>query len=470
MEVEKKSETSNKDQNIDENVFDIIQGVAITFGSLLDKKLEANIQHCDLFGKRNEKYKFLEKHNYKNCNFSKIQCESPFFNMIPSSEVPAEYENGISIRDIFNKYSSGVKTHRDAFAYGFNFSEMEDRISKFVDVNISDEALQKEFNLKDSPLWKMKASRAKIRSENRKFNLLEADYRPFDKRVVMYDKNIVRSMALPTMQHMLGGRNLALLLCQQQIEKGFRHIFVTRNISDCCSVSGKSRETTSIFPLKLNKEKDLLSSVSTEQFVSNISNSTIKAFEFILEKDALKPSSAILEYIYALLHSPTYRLRYGDHLKNDLPKILIPKLKTTFQKLRSLGSKLIDLHLLESSDFNQSNVNFVGSGIFRVEAVSYSDETVWIDKMKTKGFTNVPENVWDFQIGGYQVCHKWMKDRQSVGGKTPRLGRILSNVEINHYQNIINSISETIRIVPLIDETVEATGGWPDAFVIDYQK
>ena len=114
--------------------------------------------------------------------------------------------------------------------------------------------------------------------------------------------------------------------------------------------------------------------------------------------------------------------------------------------------------------------NLVGSGSFQVEKVSYSDETVWIDKAKTRGFHGVPEEVWNFRIGGYQVCSKWLKDRQAKGGKKPRLGLILTDDDIAHYQKIVVALNETIRIMTEIDEVIETHGGWPGAFQTDSQE
>jgi hypothetical protein len=111
-----------------------------------------------------------------------------------------------------------------------------------------------------------------------------------------------------------------------------------------------------------------------------------------------------------------------------------------------------------------------GSGDFEVEKVSYSDETVWIDKAQTRGFKGVPEEVWNFHIGGYQVCEKWLKDRQAKGGKNPRPGRVLTDEDIEHYQKIVVALSETIRIMAEIDEVIEAHGGWPGAFVTEAEE
>ena len=125
------------------------------------------------------------------------------------------------------------------------------------------------------------------------------------------------------------------------------------------------------------------------------------------------------------------------------------------------------MHLMESSKIKELITTTIGSGKFQVEKFSFSDEIVWLDNEKTSGFKGVPEEVWEFHIGGYQVCKKWLKDRQGRGGQNPRSGRILSKEDIDHYQKIIVAISETIRIMGEIDEVIEEHGGWPSAFVTE---
>ncbi len=107
-----------------------------------------------------------------------------------------------------------------------------------------------------------------------------------------------------------------------------------------------------------------------------------------------------------------------------------------------------------------------------VEKVGRSDDTVWLDAVKSKkakggpggpndavtgsiGFHGVPEEVWSFHIGGYQVCQKWLKDRK---------GRTLSADDLTHYHRIVIALHETIRLMKEIDEVINLHGGWPDAF------
>lgn len=63
-----------------------------------------------------------------------------------------------------------------------------------------------------------------------------------------------------------------------------------------------------------------------------------------------------------------------------------------------------------------------------------------------------PRDVWEFHIGGYQVCEKRLKDRK---------GRTLSYDDILHYQEILVTLNETIRLMLEIDQTIDSNGGWP---------
>ena len=139
-----------------------------------------------------------------------------------------------------------------------------------------------------------------------------------------------------------------------------------------------------------------------------------------------------------------------------------------FTVIARLGGELVDLQLMESEKLNHFITSYVGLKPPTVARVGWSSGTVWLNAGKTNarekhrattpgtiGFRGIPEEVWDFHIGGYQVCHKWLKDRK---------GRILSNNDLAHYQKIVVALNETIRIMKEIDEVIEEHGGWPDAF------
>ena len=152
-------------------------------------------------------------------------------------------------------------------------------------------------------------------------------------------------------------------------------------------------------------------------------------------------------------------MRYADFLKIDYPRLPIAKNLKLFKSLSQLGSELTAFHLMESPKLHQSTTEFIGGNHPEVEKISWTKNTVWIDKAQTLGFTEVPENVWNFHIGGYQVCEKWLKDRK---------GRKLSKDDISQYQKVIVAMAETISVMGKIDTAIEQYGGWPGAFSTGY--
>lgn len=82
-----------------------------------------------------------------------------------------------------------------------------------------------------------------------------------------------------------------------------------------------------------------------------------------------------------------------------------------------------------------------------MEKVSYAAGNVWINPRQY--FGGVPEEVWNFKIGGYQVCEKWLKDRK---------GRVLSGEDIRHYQRVVVALQQTIRLMAEVDAAIP---GWP---------
>ncbi len=185
--------------------------------------------------------------------------------------------------------------------------------------------------------------------------------------------------------------------------------------------------------------------------------------------DKTVESQEAFNYIYSILHSPIYRDRYYEGFQYDFPRLPLTSSLDLFATLARLGGELVALHLMESPKLNDFITTYTGPKIPEVGRVGWSDGTVWLDAGKTSareghratkpgtiGCRCVPEEVWDFRIGGYQVCHKWLKDRK---------GRTLSKQDIAHYQKIVVALNETIRVMAEIDEVINQHGGWPDAFI-----
>ena len=273
------------------------------------------------------------------------------------------------------------------------------------------------------------------------------------------------------------GKNLGLALARRVEIGEFTHVFCTRGVIGHHSVSLK--EVNYLFPLWLGASNDAPNSLLEERRPKrpNLDPNFLRALADSLssktdERQAARGLSLepedVLAYIYALFHSPHYRERHEAQLKIDFPRVPLPGSVDLFRKLAEAGHDLLALHLLESQKLGRPITTYTGPKNPEVGRVGWSAGTVWLDAGKTNarerhratkpgtiGFQGVPEEVWDFQIGGYQVCHKWLKDRN---------GRTLSDEDIAHYQKSVVALSETIRIMAEIDEVIEALGGWPDAF------
>ena len=149
-------------------------------------------------------------------------------------------------------------------------------------------------------------------------------------------------------------------------------------------------------------------------------------------------------------------------MKFEFPRLPLTGNLELFRELSQLGGELTALHLLESPKLDEPITEFIGTSK-TVTKVGYSENTVWINSTGTRtnttagtsGFHGVPEAVWNFHIGGYQVCEKWLKDRK---------GRTLTAEDITHYHKIVVALSETIRLMGEIDEVIDEHGGWPGAF------
>ncbi len=165
----------------------------------------------------------------------------------------------------------------------------------------------------------------------------------------------------------------------------------------------------------------------------------------------------ILDYIYAVLHSPTYREKYKEFLKIDFPRVPFPKNKETFWQLVKLGGEIRQIHLLESPkveeyitgypiDGDNNITTKIGKKDWEITSPPNLPEgetlgRIWINE--NQYFENIPLTAWEFYIGGYQPAQKWLKDRK---------GRELSFDDILHYQKIIVALFETGRLMKEIEK------------------
>ena len=386
-----------------------------------------------------------------------ISTPEPWFLLIPTKQSDtSEYLEQLSVRDIFRVKSTSVQTSRDDFVVDFSRGALKDRI-ELLGGKSPDKLFRDEYRLNDGRDWNLISARDDIRtSSDWENSIIKYLYRVFDIREICYRDSLINWPRHEVMDN-LSQNNIALLIPRQLAGQEFRHVFCTRLVCDMCVVSTATKEAVQTHPLFLNSARNMLSSPSigleanfTEQFKQQVKRRL--GFECDEEINA----KACFYYIYTILHSPGYRSRYADFLRIDFPRIPFTSNLGLFRALSQLGGELVTVHLLESPKLSKPITKWKGKmPSNEVKIVTYSDETVWIDKAQTEGFNGVPEAVWDFHIGGYQVCEKWLKDRK---------GRVLSAEDINHYQKIVVALNETIRLMKEIDEVIDQHGGWPGAF------
>ncbi|MDM8528013.1 N-6 DNA methylase [Anaerolineales bacterium HSG24] len=460
----KKRETA-PDGTLDENVFDIMQGVSINIFIKTRKKKKGQlgeIFHFDLYGVREKKQKILFERNLKTVNWSKLSYTQPYLFFIPKNySVEDKYNSGISVSELFANYVSGIQTKNDKLSIQHTTDELTDIINDFKNLNI--EELKSRYDLKDSSGWSV--GKAKNDLLNNPYEYASIYYRPFDIRKTVFTGKSGGFIGRPRfniMRHMLK-ENCGLIFKRSRLLgniRGFSHFSICKGICDLNYLSDQSY----VFPLYLYPE-----STGQQPFLEskperkpNLNPEIVKqiaakiSLTYIPEKENTPNTFApidILDYIYAVLHSPAYREKYKGFLKIDFPRVPYPKSQQIFWRLVELGGELRQIHLLESPKVEAYITQYPNDGDNTVtrkltktsigfELTDSEKQTgkVWINNAQY--FDSVPLIAWEFYIGGYQPAQKWLKDRKK---------RQLCFEDILHYQKIIVALTETDRIMKEID-------------------
>ena len=476
------------DGSHDDNVFDIKRtGAAIT---VLVRSLTAPapsvVRVGDLWGSRAHKYPWLLANTTSSSSSAhsvgaEVRPAPPhWLFVVQDLSARDEYERGVSVAEALPLHSKGVVTGRDAFVTDFDENALLARMKDFVDTSNSDAELVERYNLNPSDWWDVSKARLRMPPvETHRHYVRRMLYRPFDFRHCFYHPAVLMSPRRPVMKHVRAD-NFLLVTSRMTKGESFAHVIVARGLAEAILLSSKTSNNAIVFPLYLitQEQEDQQSQLEAERhaafskiFLSMIVHTTSLLTLLPEGKGDLKTSVGpddLFDYIVSILHAPGYRRRYEEFLKRDFPRIPLTSELGLFERLVQAGGELSQLHLMESPKLGRLITAYEGPSGPDVGRVGWIDGTVWLDAGKTNarkghrattpgtmGFKGVPEEVWDFHIGGYQVCHKWLKDRK---------GRTLSDEDIAHYQKIVVTLNETIRIMAEIDEVIEAHGGWPDAF------
>lgn len=479
-----KKETA-PDGSVDQNVFDIMQGVSINLFVKTGKKQPnelGKVFHYDLYGTRQLKYDFLIENSLRTIDYVELPNVLPNYFMVQKDfEALEKYKKGFLINELLPLNSLGLLTKRDSLAIDFDIQSLEDKISFFLDDNKSVEEVCKKFNLvvKDKDKWDANLTRQSVQNINLTEQIKSIQYRPFDNRKVFYNPYFVARPNTKVLGH-FGKDNTGLIICRQGQAVGgdvWNVVFTCKEMTD---QNIYRRGGGTIFPLYLYPEPtDQPTFDQPSERTPNLNPEIVKQIEkglgltFVPEKedgnlcfansndelrDEFKQTFApidLLDYIYAVLHSPSYRDKYKEFLKIDFPRVPYPDNVDTFWKLVSLGSQIRQIHLLESpivnnyiTSYPMEGTNEITTSIGRKDWQIIDEENqlgrIWIND--TQYFDNIPLSAWEFYIGGYQPAQKWLKDRRN---------RTLGIDDIWHYQKVIVALSETERLMGEVDELIE---------------
>ena len=433
----------------DQNVFEIGVGVTILLCvKELDNPTPAKVHYADMWGSQEKKYRILTETDVQSTEWCELHPESPYYLFVPQeTDYSVEYDDGWKIDDIFQTSSIGIVTARDKLTIHRTAEDIRETVTDFVSLSV-DEAREKYRLPRDSRDWQIHLAQTDLRNNpDAGQHITPIRYRPFDTHWTYYTGHSRGFHCMPrpaNMSHLLK-ENLALCVCRIVPSPMWQHALITDQITENCYISNKGSESGHVFPLYLYPDSETLL-VSTEpelNFKSEFLTALAEALglpqvaPFGLPEDVTPEE--ILAYIYAVLYSPTYRKRYYEFLKYDFPRIPLPEDIDSFFALAESGQELIDLHLLKDRNLPHRH-RFEGEGDGVVSKPRYEDGKVWINA--TQYFTNVPAEVWAYEIGAYQVCEKWLKDRR---------GEALSHAEIRLYPMILVAITETLRVTEAIE-------------------
>lgn len=421
----KKKETC-PDKSKDENVFNIQQGVSINI-FIKKKGIEKKYLFSETYGRRIQKFKFLNINNIKSINWKKCANDSQNTFVSKNLDGLSEYTKGFSVDELFRIKGSGIKFRKDSLLVRFSKEEAEQMVK---DVNnLDNNQIRDKYHLKETSDWKLDEKKIFFDEEN---SIRPVSYRPFDVRYTYYPLNKINQIIVRgdsrvnLMRNYIGVENVGLITSRQF--GGSKHfICLLTNLPN--EISSQPFAPYTNFPLYIFKEDNKILNFSDEIYKKIIKNIG----------DKITPEN-IFDYIYAVLSSIKYQNKYEVFLKTNYPRVPYPKNEKTFWELVKKGNKLRELHLMTNPELEKSIVTYPISGDNTVEKVKYENNKVYINDQQY--FGNVPETAWNFYIGGYQPAQKWLKDRK---------GRTLSSDDIEHYQKIIKVLVETDKVMKEID-------------------
>ena len=418
----------------DENVFDITLGVSINIFVKTGEKAKdelGKVYYYDLYGDRQTKYDWLNLSNLHDIGFQEVNPVSPYYFYVDKPSMGKDqYDKGFQISELVPENVSGIVSMGDNYAIANNKEELKARLQYVKAEPLLPEQLNEKYSLGKNYADFILSGIKQLTINDELF--IPLSFRPFDERTTYFSEKVIWRPRKKVMSHMLRD-NIAIVVCRQ-CNDDWKHVFITNKVSDF-NLTGTAGRFGSgyVFPLYAYKEN-----MGVMERIPNFDGKILSQIEQSLG-EKIEPQE-LFDYIYAVLHSPSYRERYKEFLKIDFPRIPYPTDANEYHRLAALGAELRKLHLMEGIP-NNTGIVFPKVGSMQVDCLRWEENRVYINSEQY--FENVPESAWNFYIGGYQPAQKWLKDRK---------GLALDFKDVKHYQSIIYVLQQTARIMQEIDK------------------
>jgi hypothetical protein len=438
----------------DKNVFDIRTAVAIFVGSSNSSHELKVMRRYDIFGSRESKYRLLKVYKAREIAVDGVQPRGPKYIFLTTNRSAEDIFNlGISVESLFKYRGSGIQTGKDDILIDFSKKELKNKLLKFVDLSTPINDIKKNFDCMSGYGEKLLAKRKVIKNDDSfEKRFVPLMFTPFDNRVVFYRKDIVKVHSDEVSKQVISGKNLNLIVVRQVAGKNFSHVFVTRNLANQRSFYS-TRGTTFQIPLSNFGDDG-----SKSLFGDGELNFVIHQARRILPKELPINDGNLLNlfyFIYAQMYSTEYRSMFKDELQRDYPHVFGSVDLLSFQKISEFGERLAAIHTGDSEPISVPSIKLLGSFGGVIERPLYRDETIWLNRTESFGFSGVTSKIWNIEIGGYKICEKWLKDRK---------GRKLSSADCVNFLQVLWALNETLNIQGQIDDVVKLNGGWKKTF------
>lgn len=420
------------------NIKDVGVCIALFVKTGIKNNKNKGVYFQEIFGKQNYKKEYLIDKSVntdrENKKWKKLEDDKKWywFTEVKSNE---KYMNDFKgLNEIFEVFGSGIETKRDKLFIDFDKEKLINRMIKISTLDFDDD-FKEEYRAYTGGGYNFEN-----RIKNTKFkknNITNYHYRPFDFRYVCYNDWLGRP-SQNIMKHIISNENIGIIFTRGVItDTDFDNIFISNKIIDRNFTNYK----TYFAPIYLYEKIDASKELNFDEACkTNFKAPFLDFLKKYLGGSLIKSEDypyKILSYIYAVLYAPSYRSRYKEDLKYDYPRIPFTDDSSLFSSLSSLGSALIDLHLLKKVPAPSSS--YTVSGDDNIDFCKFEDNKIKINA--SQYFDNVSEEVYNYSIGGYKPIEKYIKARET-----------LTLNDIMHIQKVISVIEKTIEIQSSIDE------------------